>query len=78
MGKREHGRLMEYFKVCIKANIAHMGIAPKQFQECAQERTGCHTLTREATETFEENRCDSINEALENGKGVVEAPKLPG
>ncbi|KAL8570334.1 hypothetical protein ACOMHN_035752 [Nucella lapillus] len=77
-GKRKQSRPLKRFKDCIKANVAHTGIAPRQLEECAQDRTGWRALTREATETFENNRRDSIIEARARRKTVAVAPKPPG
>ncbi|KAL8624072.1 hypothetical protein ACOMHN_019494 [Nucella lapillus] len=77
-GKRKHGRPQKRFKDCIKANVAHAGLAPRQLEECAYDRTGWRALTREATKTFKNNRRDSITEARERRKTVAVAPKPPG
>ncbi|KAL8599133.1 hypothetical protein ACOMHN_007849 [Nucella lapillus] len=61
---------------CIKTNVAHVGIAPRQLEECAHDRTGWRALTREATKTFD--RRDSITEARERRKAAAVAPKPPG
>ncbi|KAL8611278.1 hypothetical protein ACOMHN_013709 [Nucella lapillus] len=76
--KRKQGRPLKRFKDCIKANVAHAGIAPRQLEECAQYRTGWRALTREATKTFENNRRVSITEACERRKAAAVAPKPPG
>lgn len=77
-GRRKQGRPLKRYKDCIKANIAHTGIATKQLEERAQDRTGWRALTREATEAFEANRRDSITEARARRKATAEAPKSPG
>ncbi|KAL8563721.1 hypothetical protein ACOMHN_063489 [Nucella lapillus] len=73
-GKRKQGRPLKRFKDSIKANVAHTGIAPRQLEECAQDRTGW----RAAAETFENNRRDSITEAVARRKTPAVAPKPPG
>ncbi|KAL8562660.1 hypothetical protein ACOMHN_011231 [Nucella lapillus] len=77
-GKRKQSKPLKRFKDCIKANVAHTGIAPRQLKKCAQDRTGWHVLTREATKTFENNRRDSITQARERRKAAAVAPKPPG
>ncbi|KAL8622391.1 hypothetical protein ACOMHN_041719 [Nucella lapillus] len=71
-------RPLKRFKDCIKANVVHTGIALKQLEECAQDRNGWRALTREVTETFENNRRDSITEARARRKAAAVAPKPPG
>ncbi|KAL8615669.1 hypothetical protein ACOMHN_034819 [Nucella lapillus] len=54
-GKRKQGRPLKRYKDCIKANVTHTGIAPRQLEECALDRTGWRALTHEATETYGNN-----------------------
>ncbi|KAL8583862.1 hypothetical protein ACOMHN_040331 [Nucella lapillus] len=72
LGKRSRGRPQKRFKDCVKASIAHTGLAPKQLEERAQDRTGWRTLTYRAQNLFEKSRRD-ISEARERRKATAAA-----
>jgi hypothetical protein len=73
LGKRNRGRPQKRFKDCVKASIAHTGLAPKQLEERAQDRTGWRTLTHRAQNLFEKSRRDNINEARARRKATAAA-----
>ena len=62
-GKRKQGGPVKRFKDCVKANIAHAGLCPKQLEEAAQDRCGWRELIRVAHTNFEERRQQRITEA---------------
>ncbi|PFX13771.1 Craniofacial development protein 2 [Stylophora pistillata] len=77
-GKRKQGRSLKRFKDCINANIACTGIATKQLEECAEDRTGWRASTREATKALEAHRRANVTKARAKRKTAAETPKPPG
>ena len=77
-GKRNQGRRLKRLKDCVKANISHAQITPKELEPRAHDRTGWRALTRHAMDTFEERRRAQTEEARERGKASVDAPGNPG
>ena len=76
-GKRKQGTLLKRFKDCVKANISHAEITPKELEPRAHDRTGWRALTRHAMDTFEERRRTQIEEARERRKASADAPGNP-
>lgn len=78
-GKRKRGRPYKRYKDCVKSNLAHAGIKPKQLEECAQDRAGWRALTREAQDAFEKKRRQEITDQRERRKAAAAAaPSEPG
>ncbi|XP_038077400.1 uncharacterized protein LOC119745248 [Patiria miniata] len=79
LGKRNWGRPKKRFKDSVKANIVHAGIPPKQLEERAQDPAGWRAVTKQATDSFEKSRRNSVMEARERRKAAAAAvPTAPG
>ena len=78
-GKRKRGRPLKRYKDGLKEILAHAGLPPKQLEASAQDRAGWRTLTRRAHSSFEEKRCNNVQEARARRKAAAAAiPSAPG
>ena len=78
-GRRNRGRPRKRFKDCVKANVAHAGIDPKQLESEAANRESWRALTYQAQNSFESKRRQDVNDARERRKlASTSAPLNPG
>ena len=62
-GRRNRGRPRKLFKDCVRANVTHRVIDPKQLESVAANRESCRALTYQAQNSFESKRRQDVNDA---------------
>ena len=78
-GRRNRGRPRKRFKDCVKANVAHAGIDPKQLESEGANRESWRALTYQAQDSFESKRRQDVNDARERRKlASTSVPLNPG